>query len=58
MSNLLTTLQAAAQLGLHPDTLRLWRGQGKGPRCFRIGCRYRYSQEALDEFLKNSEEAK
>jgi excisionase family DNA binding protein len=50
-SNLLNTLQAAQLLGCHPDTLRLWRKQGRGPKWFKIGHRYRYSQDAINAFL-------
>ena len=53
-SNLLNTLQAAQLLACHPDTLRLWRKQGRGPKWFRVGNRYRYAQEAIDAFLKGS----
>jgi len=55
-NNLLTTVQAAALLGLHPDTLRLWRKQGRGPKCFKVGNRFRYSQEAIEAFLNNCPE--
>ena len=48
---LLTTLQAAHILGLHPDTLRVWRKQQRGPQWVRVGNRYRYSREAIDAFL-------
>jgi hypothetical protein len=50
-SNLLNTLQAAQLLACHPDTLRLWRKQGRGPKWFKIGSRYRYSPEAIEAFL-------
>ena len=50
-SNLLTTVQAANQLNLHPDTLRLWRKQRRGPSFVRLGNRYRYSPEAIEAFL-------
>lgn len=55
-TNLLTTVQAAALLNMHPDTLRLWRKQGQGPKWFKIGNRYRYSQEAIAEFLVGTAE--
>ncbi len=49
---LLTTVQTAHLLGLHPDTLRVWRARpGRGPEWLRVGNRYRYSREAIDLFL-------
>ena len=55
MTVLLNTLQAAAQLGLHPDTLRIWRKQGRGPAWIRLGSRYRYNQQAIDDFMEASD---
>ena len=49
--SLLSTLQAAHILGLHPDTLRVWRKQQRGPEWVRVGNRYRYSREAIEAFL-------
>jgi len=49
--SLLTTVQVAHLLGLHPDTLRVWRKQERGPECFRVGNRYRYGREAIDAYL-------
>jgi excisionase family DNA binding protein len=48
---LLSTLQVAHLLGLHPDTLRVWRKQQRGPAWVRLGSRYRYSRAAIDTFL-------
>jgi excisionase family DNA binding protein len=48
---LLTTVQAAHLLGLHSDTLRVWRKQQRGPDCFRVGNRFRYSRESIDAWL-------
>jgi excisionase family DNA binding protein len=55
MTVLLNTLQAAAQLGLHPDTLRAWRKQGRGPAYLKLGTRYRYTQQAMEDFLEASD---
>lgn len=52
----LTTKEAARHVGLHPDTLRRLRREGRGPRYSRVGPRFiRYSLEALDEWLKSHE---
>jgi excisionase family DNA binding protein len=48
---LLTTVQAAHLLSLHPDTLRVWRKRSHGPAWIRVGNRYRYSREAIEAFL-------
>lgn len=37
MKVLLSTAQVAKLLGLSPQTLRLWRCLGKGPRYLRFG---------------------
>jgi excisionase family DNA binding protein len=52
----LTTKDAARHVGLHPDTLRRFRREGRGPRFARLGRRLiRYSLAALDEWLKSHE---
>ena len=48
---LLTTFQVADLLALHPDTLRAWRSQGRGPAWVRLGSRYRYTSEAINAFI-------
>lgn len=47
----LNTRDAAAYLGLCWETLRVWRGQGKGPRYVRY-CSHciRYRVEDLDAY--------
>jgi predicted DNA-binding transcriptional regulator AlpA len=43
-------------LKLHPDTLRRWRREGRGPRFVTIGPRtIRYLFEAVEEWLANTE---
>ena len=42
---------AAALLGLRPQTLRLWRVRGCGPRFLKIGRLVRYPKSALEEFM-------
>ena len=36
-TQLLSSVQTAQLLGVKPQTLRLWRLQGKGPRYIRLG---------------------
>lgn len=48
---LLTTPQAANQLGLKPETLEVWRLKGGGPEYVKLGKAVRYSQEAIDKFI-------
>lgn len=54
---LYSTLEAARFLGLHPDTLRAWRGQRRGPAFSKIGNRYRYSEDSLRAFVEAGKEA-
>ncbi len=52
MSALLTTRQAAKELGLSPRTLQSWRVRGGGPRYIRIGRnRVLYDPEDLESWL-------
>jgi predicted DNA-binding transcriptional regulator AlpA len=39
---LLTNVQACELLGLKPNTLEIWRTQGKGPKFRKIGRAIRY----------------
>jgi predicted DNA-binding transcriptional regulator AlpA len=34
---LLTSIRTAERIGVKPQTLRLWRHQGKGPQYIRLG---------------------
>lgn len=47
----LTTHQAAAYLGLSPNTLERWRWSGKGPSYRKLGRAVRYTREDLDAYL-------
>ena len=52
----LTPKEAARHVGLHPDTLRRLRREGRGPRFSRVGRRLiRYSLDALNEWLTSHE---
>ena len=51
-TKLLTTPQAAAMLGLAPNTLEIWRWKGKGPIFRRMGDKaVRYAEEDLLAFI-------
>ena len=57
---LLTTVEAAAYLGVAPGTLKNWRSQGRAPRAviYKESPRpcIRYSKTALDQFISSKEE--
>ena len=42
---------AAEYIGLAPQTLNRWRGEGRGPRFMKLGSRVVYDQADLDEWL-------
>lgn len=48
---LLTREQAAAHLGLKPQTLAVWAMKGEGPRYIRLGSRVRYRVSDIEAFL-------
>lgn len=47
----LNTLEAAAYLGVQPNTLEVWRCKNKGPRYYKLGTRVIYDRDDLDAFL-------
>lgn len=53
---LLSTLEAAAFLGLKPQTLRKWRWEGDSPPYIRLGkgtrSRPKYRREDLEKWLQ------
>ena len=55
MEPLLTSRQAAAYLGIRPQTLRKWRVTGQGPRYIRLGdgprARVAYRADDVREWL-------
>lgn len=56
MNEIKTSNQAAQILGLKPQTLRIWRLKGIGPRYIRYGGtngRVVYRQEDIDEWLES-----
>ncbi len=56
MTAMLSTKEAAAYLGVKPDTLRQWRWMGTGPEYKKIGpspkARVRYEPDALEKYLE------
>ena len=54
-SPVLTSREAAAHLGVQPQTLRKWRVSGKGPTYIRLGnsprARVAYRLRDLDQWL-------
>lgn len=53
----LTPAQAAAVLGLHPDTLRRWADKGRVPCWTTPTGQRRFSREDLDALLPEQEPA-
>jgi len=47
----LNTREAAAYLGLKPNTLEIWRLRSRGPRYVRLGSRIGYDPDDLDDFV-------
>lgn len=46
----LTTRQLAKRWNLEPDTLKKWRGSGKGPLYHKVGRRINYGLEEIEEY--------
>jgi hypothetical protein len=46
----LSNEEAAEILGIAPQTLAVWRMQGRGPEFHKVGKRVEYSQRAVREF--------
>lgn len=51
MEQKMNTQQAAAYLGLQPNTLEVWRCKHKGPRYSKLGTRVLYDRADLDTFF-------
>lgn len=47
----LNTIEAAAYLGIRPNTLEVWRVKHKGPRYAKIGRRVLYDLEELEAYF-------
>jgi predicted DNA-binding transcriptional regulator AlpA len=49
----LTPVKAARHLGISEAALRMWRGEGKGPRYFKAGDKLiRYRRADLDSWIE------
>jgi excisionase family DNA binding protein len=48
----LTTDEAAELLRIRPQTLRMWRHAGRGPRSFKIGARVLYAETDVRAFIE------
>lgn len=52
MTPLITTVEAARRLGLHPTTLGTWRVEGRGPKYVKLGARkVRYRESDIEDWL-------
>ena len=51
MKQKFNTQEAAAYLGVRPNTLEVWRSKNKGPRYYKLGSRVIYDRDDLDAFL-------
>jgi excisionase family DNA binding protein len=57
-SNAFLTLDKAAEyLGISPNTLYVWRHRRQGPPSFRMGRRVMYRITALDDWVREQEQA-
>lgn len=48
----LNTREAAAYLGVRPNTLEIWRCKHRGPQYAKIGSRIVYDPDVLDAFFE------
>jgi DNA-binding transcriptional MerR regulator len=55
MDALLDTHEVAEWLGVAPQTLRYWRGEGRGPRWIKVGQRIRYRPSDVELWLRARE---
>jgi hypothetical protein len=53
----MTREDAAKYLGCEAKTLAMWKMQGKGPRCIKVGGRAFYYQSELDAFIRGEHRA-
>jgi excisionase family DNA binding protein len=53
-SKFLTTKEAAEILSIKPNTLEIWRVQGKSPVFLKIGRNVRYELSEIEKFIHES----
>lgn len=51
---IITTKEASTLLGIKPNTLAIWRLQGKSPAYLKIGKNVRYELSEIERFLEAS----
>ena len=47
----LSTREAAAYLGVRPNTLEIWRVKHRGPKYAKLGSRILYDPDDLEDFF-------
>lgn len=50
---LMTTHDVAALLAVSPQTLAMWRSNGRGPDYMKFGKVVRYERAAVESFMRN-----
>lgn len=55
VGRLMTEIEAAERLTLSSATLRKWRAEGRGPTFLQLGRRVRYSEDAIERWLRRQE---
>lgn len=58
MTKLMSTQDVADVLGVPLPTFYRWRTEGKGPAGIRVGRRIKFTQAAVDEWLKANTEVR
>lgn len=50
-----TTKEAAAKVGIHPVTLRIWSNKGLVPGAMKVNGRHYFYKEAIDAWVKSAQ---
>lgn len=54
-NQLLSTIEAAARLNIHPETLKRWRAEGRSPAYVKLaGKAVRYRASDIEAWISNS----